>query len=264
MEWEKVRKWMLILLLAVDLFLAGNLIRQAINRRQIQYRAAEDAVAVSQSRGISISLEAVLRMPEIMPAYRGRRSPQLEGRAAAGLLGVDTMAEVPGGGVSIYRTTAGELSFRRGGEVELQVSWQQELEPQGCIRLLGEAGFPIEEAQADSQQGRVELIQSKEGYPIFNSRLVCTLENDQLRVRGRWLLLEEPAVSGQSMSRAQMVLAVCALLEEQGGTPLYGLRAGYCLQGQDAQNLILEPVWEASTEEGTLLISCLTGKQLNF
>lgn len=264
MEWEKVRKWMLILVLAVDLFLAGNLIRQTVNRHQIRNQAAQDAVAIAQNRGIEISLEEVLRMPEELTAYRGRRGSQAEAQAAAGLLGAGMEMESPGGGVTIYRGGGGELSFRRGGMTELQLDWPEDRPLEDCSQLLEQAGFPLEGSQVNEQPGMVELTQSQQGYLVFNSRLVCTLSGGRLQVRGRWLLQEEMTVSGQGMDRAQMVLALCAVLEEQGGTPLYGLRAGYCLQSQDAQSLILEPVWEAETGEGRLIISCLTGKQLNF
>lgn len=264
MEWEKIRKWMILLVLAVDLFLAGNLALHALSQRQLAYDAVQDAVAVARSRGVEISPEAVLRLPEAMTAYSGRRSPRLEGQAALSLLGEEAEEEVPGGGVAIYRTAAGEVSFRRGGTVEMALPWEAaQPDPQECLQLLEKAGFPVEGALASGQSGLAELIQYQDGYPILNSRLLATVEDGSLRLRGHWMAAEGMSKSGESLSQAQMVLALCDLLEQEK-LPLVGLRAGYYLQSPDAQGLTLEPVWEADTGQGVLIVSCLTGKQLNF
>ena len=53
MEWKNVRKWLLLMLLVVDLFLAGNLVRQVYDNRQTERQAVLDAVAVAARRGCS-------------------------------------------------------------------------------------------------------------------------------------------------------------------------------------------------------------------
>ena len=85
-----------------------------------------------------------------------------------------------------------------------------------------------------------------------------------LQVRGRWMLAEEPAVGSLGMSRAQLVLALCDLLEVWQVTAPETVQAGYYLQGEDAQSLTLEPVWAVETEQGQLIMSCITGEQVNF
>ena len=60
------------------------------------------------------------------------------------------------------------------------------------------------------------------------------------------------------------MLALCDLLESQEAPRPERLQAGYYLQSEDAQTVTLVPVWTAETGEGQIIMSCLTGKQLNF
>ena len=265
MEWKKVRNWLILLVLAVDLFLAGNLVLQALQFQQTARQAAADAVAVANKRGVNVQLEDVLKLPLEMDRYQAQRSDSLEQTAANMLLGGQAVQELPGGGVSIYRTEGGEMSFRRGGALEMSGPWSgMYFDTKECALVLESAGFSMEDAVISEQNGAVELMQGYEGLPVFNCRVICLLQDGILQARGRWMLANEPADAAGGMSRAQMVLAMCDLLESRQAERLYSLQAGYYLQGEDAQNLTLEPVWSVETDQGQLILSCITGEQVNY
>ena len=265
MEWKRVRNWLILLVLAVDLFLAGNLAKQWLQAEQTLRQSAADAVTVANNRGVAVSLENILALPETMYLYETRRSDEMEQGAALALLGEDVLQESRGGGVSVYQTTDGELAFRRGGALELHTPWLgEDFSSLNCTEKLALAGVDTETALLREYNGAVELTQQFEGLPIFNSRLMCTCEGDMLQVRGRWMLAEEPTAGSLGMSRAQLVLALCDLLEVWQVTAPETVQAGYYLQGEDAQSLTLEPVWAVETEQGQLIMSCITGEQVNF
>lgn len=262
MEWRKIRSWLVVMVLAVDLFLAGNLILQGLAVRQNERQATQDAVSVAQRRGIEISLEAVLRLPGEMTLWQAQRSDQLEGAAAQALLGA-VQQESPGGGVAIYTGQSGQMLFRRGGALELDGPWSwAEFDAASCAEALESAGFALEEAQVLQTDNRVELTQRYGGYPIFNSRLICQNEEGRLRLEGRWMLTGEPVAVGTGLSRAQLVLILCDLLESRQ-IALQEVQAGYCLLSEDGQNLTLEPVWAVDTADGRILVSCISGETLN-
>lgn len=265
MEWKNVRKWLLLMLLAVDLFLAGNLVRQIYDNRQAERQSVLDAVAVAARRGIALEGEAMLRLPVEPGTYSASRSDSLEQGAADALLGQGSLPEGPGGGVSIYRGETGQLSFRRGGALELDMPWSGEtFDGAACARLLSPAGLDMENALVENRDGTVTLTQRHGDTAIVNSCLTCTLEDGTLQVRGRWLLAQELNASGGSLSRAQLVLSLCALLESrEAGTP-EAVEAGYYLQGEDARSLTLVPVWVIRLGEERLLMSCVTGRELAF
>lgn len=265
MEWKRVRNWLILLVLAVDLFLAGNLAKQWLQAEQTLRQSAQDAVAIANSRGVTLSLDNILALPSEMYVYETRRSDGLEQGVALALLGEDVQQESRGGGVSVYETAQGELAFRRGGALELRVAWNEvSFNSWECVETLSLAGFETETATLLEHNDAVELTQGFEGLPVFNCRLMCTCEENVLQVRGRWLLAEEPAEGALSMTRAQLVLALCDLLEAQQVTAPQTVQAGYYLQSEDAQNLTLEPVWSVETEKGQLIMSCVTGEQVNF
>lgn len=261
MEWKKIRAWLILMVLAVDLFLAGNLLRQGLAVRQHEREAVQDAVAVAQSRGMNIPAEAVMALPEKMTVWQAQRSEQQERAAAQALLGT-VQSENPGGGVSIYTGEAGQMIFRRGGAVELDGLWNG-TDSMTVADVLLNAGFAVDETLLLQQPDRLEVAQRFEDYPVFNSRLTCRLDNGRLLAEGRWMLAEEPEELGSGRSRAQLVLALCDLLESRQAVPT-ALQAGYCLLSEDGQSLTLEPVWAAETDQGRLLISCVTGLELNF
>ena len=263
MEWKKIRSWLIVMVLAVDLFLAGNLLVQGLSVRQNERQAAQDAVTVAHSRGIEISLEAVLRLPEEMSLWQAQRSEQLEGAAAQALLGT-VQLENPGGGVAIYNGENGQVLFRRGGALELAGPWTADGDwYQACLDRLEGAGFSTADALVRQAEEQLELTQQFEGYPIYNSVLTCRYADGRLQLSGRWMLAEEPSAVENGLGRAQLVLALCELLESQQ-TTLQDLQAGYCLYSEDGQSLMLEPVWAVETTQGRLLISCISGQLLNF
>ncbi|MBR5538120.1 MAG: hypothetical protein IKU58_09485, partial [Clostridia bacterium] len=170
--------------------------------------------------------------------------------------------EAPGGGVAIYIGEDGQMIFRRGGALELDGPWN-DADGASVADALRAAGFAVDETLMRQEAGLLEVTQRFEEYPVFNSRLTCRLENGRLLAEGRWMLAGEPEDTGSGRSRAQLVLALCDLLESRQAVPA-ALRAGYCLLSEDGQSLTLEPVWEAETDQGPVFISCVTGQELNF
>ena len=265
MEWKNVRKWLLLMLVVVDLFLAGNLVRQVYDNRQTERHAVLDAVTVSARRGIALEGEAVLRLPVEPEVYSASRSDSLEQAVADALWGKGSLQEGPGGGVSIYRGQTGQLSFRRGGALELDLPWKGgAFDGAACAGVLAPAGLDVEKALLESREDTVVLTQRYEDTVIVNSRLVCTLQEGTLQVRGRWLLAQELTAGSGSLSRAQLVLSLCALLEARGGGSPNRLEMGYYLQSEDAQSLTLVPVWVVDLGEEQLFMSCVTGRELTF
>lgn len=265
MEWKNVRRWLILLLLAADLILAGNLALQALRADQILRRAVMDAVALAEARGLSLEADVVLALPRQLPAYAARRQDALEQQMASTLLGGGVEQSAPGGGVAIYQSETGTVSFRRGGALEADTPWTwQEFDALSCAEALESAGLRAKSALREETAEGVLLTQNYNGYPLFNCQLQCAQAESRLTLSGRWLLTPELQEERQSLSRAQMVLELCALAEELLFFEVTEIRAGYVLQGDAPQNLTLIPVWSVETETGTVIISCISGEQLLF
>ena len=168
MEWKTIRRWLILMVLAVDLFLAGNLLRQGLSVLHNERQAVQDAVAVAQTRGVDISAEAVLRLPTDMTLWQASRSEELENTAALALLG-PVQREAPGGGVAIYTADKGQMVFRRGGAVELNGLWDQPLDAASCTAALESAGF----AAATAVQRLVHRLAKLSGIGCFTDDANC-------------------------------------------------------------------------------------------
>lgn len=266
MEWKKVRTWLILLVLAADLVLAGNIGWQLYQMRRSELRAVQDALTLAEQAGILLREEQLRQLPRQPEAYQVTRDGELEGLAAQALLDAAQASE-PGGGVAIYQSEKGQLSFRRGGAVELFMVWTEEnLTPEGCRALLEQAGFPMEQAALSEGKGSITLTQQYLGAYLYNCRLQCTRQEGQLQVRGRWLMSGERGAETEheTLSRAQLVLALCSLLEQRGVTEVQSLEAGYYLQSEDPQTALLVPVWAVETPQGRVIMSCLDGTELNY
>lgn len=265
MEWKNVRRWLILLLLAVDLILAGNLALQALRAERTQHRAVTDAVALAKVRGLSLEESMVLELPRQMPGYAARREESLERQAASTLLGGGVGQSAPGGGIAIYQSEAGSVSFRRGGALEADIPWTwQEFDALSCAEALEAAGLHTKDALREEADEGILLTQKYNDYILFNCQLQCAQETGRLTLDGRWLLATELREERQSLSRAQMVLELCALAEELVFSQVTEIRAGYVLQSDMPQSLNLIPAWSVETDTGTVVISCLSGEQLLF
>jgi hypothetical protein len=160
-------------------------------------------VTVAAGRGIYLTGEDIFRLPMEFDSYSATRSESLEQAAANALLGKGSLLEGPGGGVNIYRGERGQLSFRRGGALELDLPWSgQILDGAACAELLTPAGLDMENALVENGDNGVTLTQRYRETVIVNSRLTCTVQEGTLQVRGRWLLPQELTAGGSSLSRA--------------------------------------------------------------
>lgn len=260
MEWKRVKNWLLVMLAVADLILAVHVGRQLLQQQRTLRAATENAVLVAQKRGIRLEAEAIFRLPEESQAFRTERSGVMEYSVAEKLLG-EAEASEPGGGVGIYVSPQGEVSFRRGGALEFRLKGRQNAEP---VALLEEAGLPMDGVRLMIDGEETTLFQQKGKLPVFNCQLICRNEGEGYSVRGRWLLGTEQEADETGLHRAQLVLALCDLLEGQGIDRVAGLEAGFYLQSEDARAMRLIPVWAADTTQGRLYLNCLTGEQLVF
>lgn len=264
MDWKKVRDWLILLLLAADLILAGNIIRQAVRVRDSERTAVRNAVTVAEKRGFALNAESVLALPVRAESYLVTRDGALERTAALSLLG-EAETEEPGGGVAIYQSEKGQVSFRRGGAVELRLEGYGSLPTEeACLHLLNDAGLSVKGALPEQDAAVPEIVQSYAGAPVFNCRLSWSQQENALLIHGRWLLGKGRKAEKTALSRGQLTLALCDLMESQEVREVRGLKAGYYLQSEDAQNMSLVPAWAVETENGQFFLNCLNGKPLNF
>ena len=142
MDWKKAKTILLLVLLCTNLFMVCNLAWQVSRVKGQQRQAMNEALSLLRQE-VGDFDEDLFRDLGTQPAvYRFERDRQKEEQIAQALLG-DSQREDEGGGITQFRSQAGQLEFRSGGVVELTLERQPEGEGAAFYRdLLAEAGFP--------------------------------------------------------------------------------------------------------------------------
>ena len=265
MDWKKAKTILLLVLLCTNLFMVCNLAWQVSRVKGQQRQAMNEALSLLRQE-VGDFDEDLFRDLGTQPAvYRFERDRQKEEQIAQALLG-DGQREDEGGGITQFRSQAGQLEFRSGGVVELTLERQPEGEGAAFYRdLLAEAGFPMEGAQADTAGGQVELTQRlPNGHLAANCVLVCQQEQGRIHIKGHWLLHTDGTKAGEGRRSYQLVMDLRAYLLQEGvSDPPEQAELIYRLRNTgDTGSLLAEPFWSVTAGGKEYTLSAVTGQAL--
>lgn len=261
MEWGKVKTVLIVVLLAVNVILGGNLFLQVRQRQQAEEGALLAALAMAESRGVTILSSEALQLPVSLPEYSSVRMPSLEQDFSAALLGA-VQAQEAGGGVTFYTSVSGSVSFRRGGALEIVLpgDWRESTDQ--LLSLLEEAGLDLSHAIRGTRDGVLTLRQTVEDY-ISDNVLQCSLTAEQAVITGRWLLGQSSwQESDDGCSRAEAVLAIAEMGQQAGGCVVKTITPCYVAQNISSGETRLVPVWQVETDQDTFLLDIVSKKRL--
>ena len=183
------------------------------------------------------------------PVLAFNRSPEKERAAALALLGADQSDTE--GGVSTFRSPQGELIFRTGGELRLNLALPplEQDTPAFCRQLLEQAGFPMKDCLSWEEGDRVFFQQQTEGVKIQQCVLECATDGQSLEIQGRWLLADQALQVGDGSKGYQMAVALRAYLIQQDiRRPPSAVEEVYRLQDQGNGRLLAWPAWLVTAE----------------
>ena len=117
MQWDKVKNVLIVILLAVNLFLLGNLGIKLWQNRQRE--AALEANLRSLAGGYGMTLDAGFQLPEdkVLPELSIDRSRADEEAAAAAMLGGEIERTEQEDGTVTFESEAGTVEWRADGRV---------------------------------------------------------------------------------------------------------------------------------------------------
>ena len=249
MEWNKAESVLLAVLLCANLFLAGNLALQIAQGRTQQRQAMDQALELLH-QDLGDFDETMFRAADgRRPVLAFNRSPEKERAAALALLGADQSDTE--GGVSTFRSPQGELIFRTGGELRLNLALPplEQDTPAFCRQLLEQAGFPMKDCLSWEEGDRVFFQQQTEGVKIQQCVLECATDGQSLEIQGRWLLADQALQVGDGSKGYQMAVALRAYLIQQDiRRPPSAVEEVYRLQDQGNGRLLAWPAWLVTAE----------------
>lgn len=263
MQWDKVKNVLIVILLAVNLFLLGNL---GFQYHQRVSRAAELNSHVRTLLAESgVTLDESFRLPDdkVLPPLTLDRSRADEERVARAMLGADMQRTEREDGTVLFESDLGEVAWNGDGTVQGHARdtrgapegvRQAEQRLRASIRDWGllDKGDSISFAE-----GVATLTGPVAGLPVHNRSLQLTYEGETVSLTGFWSF-------GTPYTTARETVVNCAaadaLLAFAASTPDIGqiqeMTVGYRLQQDSGRRLQLTPTWKIRTSEHEYLVDC--------
>lgn len=269
MEWRRVKNIIIVILLLVNGFLLVLVGTRRSQARQYEESALERTIQVLAQDGIELS-------PQSISGQTGRqagtleRSVDLEGQAASALLGETVEGSNRGGGLYIYSTGRGQISFRTGGELSADLAdhpcWETD-DPEAHAAGLMD-GLKIESELVSSEisdgSGRVVYRQLLDGAPLFSCQLIFTYEEGRLTDLEGDLLTVEKVVTESSvvLTLPTVLMRFLDAVLNSGDvcSAILVVEPGYLTVQSFSDTTRLRPVWYISTNTADYYVDGITGE----
>ena len=266
MERSKIKNWILLVLLLLDLALGALLLTGAAERAGYQRLGEESLFSVLRQRGLRPGED--LELPETSPkSWNLERSLQTEEALVSRLLGQVTVQD-QGGNIYAYTGENGSASFRGTGEFEVQFHTPLESGRDAEDQAL----WALERLGLDARAEDLTVRETEEGVVytalcrwqedvVWNCRVRLTFAEGRLsRISGQRLFdtAEETAESAYSAYTA----VLCFLDSEFAGNAgtLEAILPGYTLSVPMSGSCTLLPVWVLETDAGRFQVNAVTGR----
>lgn len=271
MDAIKVKNFIILVLLIVNVVLLSTVISDRMRGSELWNEAVEGAVALLEENGIVVSDEANLSARSLNQRSVARNG-QAEAQAVDGFIGLTTTDD-RGGGIIYYGGTYGEAIFRGTGGFDIQFSASGAPEAEDMERTALEyakkLGISLLESSCRTTSSDSSTVLTytcaADGASIIN----CTVEF-------RFMLGRLYSVSGTrpldyvtsetDSSVIDVPTALMRFLEltrEKGHicSELRGLELCYAFSASASGEGSLTPTWLVVTDTGEFYINALTGRE---
>lgn len=259
MEWNKVKSMLIALLLVVNILLGLNIQAQLSAQRADEEESLHLALSLLADAGAQFDEQLFWNMPRSSAVLLGERSTEREAQLAGTLLGEASLNEA-GGGVSIYTSSAGSVTFRSGGLFEAELN--DGTGPEELLGLIVETaaikGMDYEmSAEGESVSAQLLL----DGWTVAGAALTCRSTETGALASGRWYFGSEPVSEGAGVGRAEMVVALVRIAQERP-LDITGLQLVYT-QEQLRSGVRLSPAWRIDLGDEQIFLNGNTAQEVS-
>lgn len=251
MNWSRAKTMLILLLAAVNVYLAFNIFVQTRESRERESIMALEACDLLEERGFEIDREGIVSMPDRMESFVFERDDEAERQAAELLLGEAGQLS-PGGGIKTFSSEKGSITFRSGGYVEVFLD-------NIPAEQLEEFLMPRTSENGYLTVDKKEYGLSLNGIPVRGAEI----QKIPAGYVGTWIFSSVCQPDGASASKASLILSMGSLLENAGISSADRVECIYLLTAQQNGDIRLIPVWQLVCGNQTLYMNALSGTQLS-
>ena len=265
MEWRKLKNIILIILLALNLALAGLIGGPRLSAYARENQALREAVLFLEQKGIGVSAEVIPDAEGHQPLV-ARRDQHAEEELARGLLGEDALLEMQGGEVYRYVSDRGMLQFHSDGSFWAELDSEQFPAQQdgrnAALAVLKQLNFTGE--IMEEGEGFLTLRQCLDEGCLFSQQATVTWTEIGVTgiSPGRRLYGTPMADTGrESIDRATALISFYNELNRMGDVcrQIDRIEPGYVSSASLDRMMTLTPVWRVTTDTGTYQLDLVDG-----
>ncbi len=259
MEWGKVKSILIALLAVTNVILGVSIHSQLQERRESERASMESALTLLRNAGVGFDEQIFWGLPDSLVQYSAPRSEETEAAAAKALLG-DYVYQEAGGGIAIYTSEKGSVTFRSGGLMEAHLTdgrSAQEL----LDALLQAAGTARGDCAVEQTLSGVCAQLYVGGYEAVGAALECEDTADGASASGRWVFAPALSQDGVGESRPEMLVALLQL-EREEPSDIQSVEAVCVLEQTQDGGVRLIPAWRIETQSEQIILNCMTKKQI--
>lgn len=265
MQWDKVKNILIVILLAVNLFMLGNLALKSYNDHHRAVELRRDVQTLLEARGIALDDGFTLPDDLVLPQLSVDRSRTEEEQVAFAMLGTDAARSEDDEGNVRYESTRGMVTWSGDGTVQGSIR-QDEGVPADDREALRRARQLFERWGLKPGDGTIEVVEHSiatlsgpvAGMAVHNRHLTLFFgEDGTVQLTGYWSFgvpYTLASETGVSCSAADALLAFVA--EHPEVKNVYGMDLGYRLLTDSSRRLQLVPTWKIKTDSIDFLVDC--------
>lgn len=270
MNGAKIKNIILLILAALNLFLAAFVWRDGHAVKRAEKEALADMTRVLQSRGIAITADLAQRPGEFrLRVYR--RDPEREVQLVKAVLGAVTTEDL-GGHIYYYAGDVGMAKYRGSGDFEIYFNGDMAHKGADKVKtaeaLMKRMSIPVyspmTEVSEENGTTVVTLYGAIDKSCVYNCKVRFTFYADSLLVISGRRPLDKAVseTSGELLDLSTVLMRFLDALNAEGAvcSELREAQLGGIFKSSLAGDTNLTPVWRIETDVKDYYINAITGE----
>ena len=264
MQWDKVKNVLIVILVAVNVFLLGNLGRQFWQTRQQEAELVSSLRTLMQDYGLALDEDFSLPNDVVLPELSIDRSRPNEEASAIAMLGGEPERTEQEDGTVIFEGERGTVEWGADGSVSGSITTGESMPTDAgaalrlAKRLFSDWKLQAEDAVFRAEGTSVTMTGTVAGLPVFNRTLTIRFTGDGFAsLSGLWSFgtpYTTVSASGVTCNAADALLEFVARQPE--AQSVLSMTAGYRMQTDSSRRLQFTPTWKIVTDSGEYLVDC--------
>ena len=275
MDKSRIKNFIIILLLLVNVFLLYIVISNFREERQAELYRKEALENVLSENGIKLNPN--IELPDsIPPLVSLKRDTEIEQKLVSALIGKCDVKDL-GGNIYFYEGPDGQAKFRGTGDFEILLNSgviPKVKNPVDSARIaLKKLGIECsdEDSSVNSEGGNTTVVLncSWNGTPIYNSKISFYLTSEYLMLISGSRPLDKEYVIQSTENYTDSITLLMSFLKNVRETgevcsEIKDMQIGYFLNSAVSGDCTLKPVWCIQTDSKAYYIDAQTGKAEKF